>query len=97
MDYTLIANFSPTVHLYADKRNYILIIRENVSQLMKNGYHTYFSSLSGVFKEIFEYKVRANLANGLDKDAKEMIKIIDDTRKYVLDLIEPYEQLKPNI
>lgn len=94
MEQELIANISPTVHLYADKRNYVLIIRDNTKQLMRNGYHTYFSSLSEVFEEIFDYSVKINLANGLDKSMNEMIEIINQTRKQVLDIISPYEGLK---
>ena len=97
MDHKLISNLFPTVHLYADGRNYILIIRKDVRQAIRNGHHMYFSSLSSTFATLFEFQVRANLSNGLNKSATEMIEIIESTRKEILDLLEPFEQLKPGV
>jgi hypothetical protein len=94
MENKLIANLFPTIHLFGDERNYVLVIRKDTGQSMRNGYHMYFSSLSSVFAELFEHQVRANLANGLDKTATEMVEIINNTRKQVLDLLTPFEQLK---
>lgn len=97
MEYKLIGNLSPIIHLYADERNYVLIIRKSAKQEMRNGHHMYFLSLSRLFAELFEHQVRANLANDLDKSADEMIEIINSTRKQILDLIEPYERLREDI
>jgi len=97
MNNKLIANLFPTIHLLGEERNYILVIRKHTNQSMRNGHHMYFSSLSSAFAELFEFQVRANLSNGLNKSATEMIEIIESTRKEILDLLEPFEQLKPGV
>ncbi|MCX6717757.1 MAG: hypothetical protein NTU76_03745 [Candidatus Taylorbacteria bacterium] len=97
MDNKLIANLFPTVHLFGDERNYVLIIRKDVRQSMRNGYHLYFTSLSSVFAELFEHQVRTNLADNRNKTVEEMIENINNTRKQILDLLAPFEQLKPKV
>jgi len=97
MENKLIANLFPTVHLFGDERNYILVIRKDTKQRISNGYHMYFSSLSSVFKELFEHQVRNNLANGLNKTVDEMLEVINSTRKQILALLDPLEQLKPMV
>lgn len=97
MDNKLISNLFPTVHLFGDERNYVLIIRKDVRQSMRNGYHMYFTSLSSVFVELFEHQVRANLADNMNKTVEEMIISINNTRKQILDLLAPFEQLKPKV
>ena len=86
----LIANITPTIHLFADHRNYILITRNNTAQPMKDGYHTYFQTIAGVFNEIFTYKVKAKLANDTDKTVEEMLEIIKNTTKEIQGLIDAF-------
>jgi hypothetical protein len=95
MKYKLIANLFPTVHLFADNRNYVLVVRENTKQEMRNGYHTYSQTLADVFEEVFTFHVRDNLANGLDKTGAEMVEIIKTTRQQIHDLMKPYSELHP--
>jgi hypothetical protein len=97
MENKLIANLFPTIHLFGEDRNYVLVIRKHTKQRMSNGYQMYFSSLSSVFVELFEFQVRARLSNGLNKSVEEMIKTINSTRKEILDLMKPFEQLKPEV
>jgi len=93
----LIGNLSDTMQLYADERNYILLIKKDKNQAKRNGYYLYFQSLESVFQYIFEYQVKCNLANNIDKDIKDAIKIINNTRDYIKSIIGPFELLQPKV
>ena len=91
----LIAHLTPLVSIYADDLNYILIIRKDTEQAIKNGKHTYHSSLSDVFDELLSLKILKNLANNQNKTLVEMIEIINNTRKEIKSLIQPFEERNP--
>lgn len=93
MEYKLVTNLLPTVHLFADDRQYVLVIRRSEKQSMRNGYHSYFQTLSEVFEELFNYKVRDSMADGSDKTIEEMIVIIKNTKITILEIMKPFEQL----
>jgi len=93
----LIINLSETIHVFGDERNYILIIRKDAKQAMRNGFTMYFQSLEAMFQELFTYQLKYNLADGLNKSAADMLKIITDTRKYIMDVIAPYDELRPAV
>lgn len=93
----LIGNLSDTMQLCADERNYILVIKKDKDQAKRNGYYLYFQSLESVFQYLFEYQIKYNLANNIDKDIKDAIKIMNDTRDYIKNIISPFELLQPKV
>jgi hypothetical protein len=47
------------------------------------------------FQEIFEYLCRKKLANGKNKNLKEVAEIILKTREEILKIMEPFVRLRP--
>lgn len=89
----LITNISPTISIYADELNYILIMKNNPKQALKNARHSYHRSLRDLFEDLFELEVRRELANNQEKTIDEMVMIIRRTKRQIQDLIRPFEEL----
>lgn len=93
MDYKLIANLTPTITLLADNMNYILVIRNNPNQVLRNGRPRYFSSIEGWISYLLEYSIRFNLADGQDKTMAQIAENIQATRNEIKRLVAPFEQI----
>ncbi|MDO8600551.1 MAG: hypothetical protein Q7R73_02945 [bacterium] len=91
MNQKLIAHITPTISLFADDRQYVLVIRENKKQTIVRGYHTYFLTIGECFEEVVTHMTRKNLADGKDKTLKEMVSIIENTSKEVRTLFRAIE------
>lgn len=93
MDQTLIAQITPLIYLFADKYQYILIIKANKTQVLNNGYHTYHQTIASCFEEILSYTTKSNLANGENKMMKEIASIVENTVQEIRILFKPFEDL----
>lgn len=91
--YKLIAHITPTISLFADIRQYILIIRENPRQEIRNGYHTYHSTIGAVFEEILTYTTKLNLADGKNKTIEDIASIMEEIIKDTRILFRSFEEL----
>lgn len=89
----LIAHITDTISLFADIRQYILVVRETPTQEMRNGYHTYHSTIGSAFEEILTYTTKLNLADGKDKSIKEMASIMEEIVKETRILFKAFEEL----
>jgi len=74
------------VIIKADTFQYILII--------KNRY-TFHECISDCFEQLFGWLVKERLLGEKGKSIKEIVKIMRDTKKEILEIIEPFEHLKP--
>jgi len=74
------------VILRADSRQYILIIERR---------YAYHACISDAFESLFEWLVRDRLLSGKEKSMKQIVKIMVETRKEILEIIKPFEHLKP--
>ncbi len=97
MNQKLISHLTPTAALFADDLNYILIIRSNPTQAIRNGKKYYLRSLEDVFSELLEYKLRYSLADGQNKTAEQMLEIIQLTRREIKEIIRPFEDIGSHI
>ncbi len=97
MEYKLISHLTPTVSMFADNHQYILIVKNNSSQPLKRGHHMYFISLTGCLQEFVNRQIRSALANGADKTVSDMVRIIQKTRHEVLNLLKPFENIVSDI
>lgn len=93
MDHKLIAHITPTISLLADDRQYILVIRANPTQAIKNGYHTYHQTIGACFEEILSHVTRSNLSNDRDKSMKEIAETMEKTVQEIRRIFKPFEDL----
>lgn len=93
MDQKLIAHITPTISLFADTRQYILVIRANPTQAIKNGYHTYHPTIGACFEEILDHMIRLNLASGRDKTMEKVATIVEKTVQEIRKIFKPFEDL----
>lgn len=92
----LIAHLDATTSLFADGYNYILVLKDNPNQLVKNAQQHFFGTLAECFDEFFAHKLKSNLADDRDKNISEILDIINTTRREVKDLIRPFEDIRPS-
>ncbi len=93
MDQKLIAHITPTISLLADDRQYILVIKSNSAQNIKNGYHTYHRTIGDCFEEILSHKIKLNLADEKNKTMKDIAIIVENTAQEIRKLFKPFEEL----
>lgn len=93
MEQKLIVNISPTVSLFADELQYIVVFKANPTQLIRNGHHTYHRTLGDAFEDILSYQVKLNLADDRDKSMKEIANIIESTIQEIKALFKPFEEI----
>ncbi len=93
MDHKLIAHITPTISIFADDRQYILMVRSNPTQAIKNGYHTYHRTIGDCFEEILSHTTILNLADGKDKTMKEIAVVMEKTVKEIREIFRPFEDL----
>ena len=93
MDHKLIAHITPTISIFADDCQYILVVRSNPNQSIKNGYHTYHRNIRDCFEEILSHMARFNLADGKNKSMKEITNIIESTVQEIIKIFKPFEDL----
>ena len=81
--YGLVVKIDDDVSIFADKNQYIV----------KYGKHNhYLDSLESCFNDIFEERVKVKLIENQKKDMEEIIKIIEDTRKWLKSLFNKIEK-----
>jgi len=81
--YGLVVKIDDDVSIFADKNQYIV----------KYGKHNcYFGTLEHCFNDIFEERVKVKLIENQKKDMEEIIKIIEDTRKWLKMLFKKIEK-----
>lgn len=95
MPHKLIAHLTPVISLFADDRQYILVIRDNPAQAINNGAHSYYQTIGLCFEEILSHMTKSNLADGKDKTLKDMAAIMEKTIQEVRTLFKPFEELPP--
>ena len=93
MDQKLIAHITPTISVFADRYQYVLVIRGNPAQAIRNGNHSYHQTIGACFEEILDHSVRSNLADGKDKNMKEIASIVEKTAKEIREIFRPFESL----
>ncbi|HBA45664.1 hypothetical protein A2W67_01110 [Candidatus Nomurabacteria bacterium RIFCSPLOWO2_02_40_28] len=93
MDQKLIAHLTSTISLLADDRQYILVIKSNPTQSIKNGYHTYHRAIGDCFEEILSHMIRLNIADGKDKEMKDIAIIVENTAQKIRKLFKSFEDL----
>jgi len=87
MDQKLIAHLTSTISLLADDRQYILVIKSNPTQSIKNGYHTYHRAIGDCFEEILSHMIRLNIADG------NIAIIVENTAQKIRKLFKSFEDL----
>ena len=81
--YGLIVKIDDDVSIFADREQYII----------KYGKRScYFGTLEHCFNDIFEERVKVKLIENQKKDMEEIIKIIEDTRKWLEMLFNKIEK-----
>lgn len=93
MDQTLITQITPLIYLFADRYQYIIIIKSNTTQNLKNADHSYHKTIASCFEEILSQATKLNLADGKDKTMKEVVNIVENTVQEIRTLFRPFEDL----
>jgi len=86
----LITKINNKISIWADVHQYVVKIQK--SEKSKADYW-YLGNLTLCFQEIFEYLCKEKLADGKDKILKEIVQIILGTKKEILEIMKPFEEL----
>jgi len=81
--YGLVVRMGDNVSIWAERSQYVV----------KYGKRScYFGTLEHCFNDIFEERVKVKLIENQKKDMEEIIKIIEDTRKWLKSIFEEIEK-----
>ena len=97
MTMKLICKINERISIWADEHQYVVRIQTNPNQKIKHADSSYFSTLEACFDEIFDHLCRSRLADGQDKDLKEIAKIILMTKKEIMEIMRPFTELKTDL
>ena len=97
MTMKLICKISERISIWADEHQYVVRTQTSPKQRIKHADSSYFSSLESCFEEVFEYLCRARLADGRDKEIKEIAEVIIATKKEITNIMRPFTELDLNI
>ena len=86
----LITKINELISIWSDQKQYVVKIGKG----SKPDYW-YFPTLDSCFVEIFDYQCKTKLANGKNKTLRDIAEIILNTRKEILEIIAPFQELKP--
>ena len=93
----LICRINELVSIWADENQYVVRIQTRPKQSIKHASNSYFPSLEMCFVETFEYLCRNRLADGRDKDLKEVAQIIVMTKQEIKNIMQPFVELRDKI
>lgn len=93
MDQKLIAHITPTISLFADRYQYILVVKASSSQAIKNGHHTYHQTIEACFEELLSHVTRSNLGDDRNKTMQEIAGVIKRTVEEIRRIFKPFEDL----
>jgi benzoyl-CoA reductase/2-hydroxyglutaryl-CoA dehydratase subunit BcrC/BadD/HgdB len=91
----LVTKINERISIYADENQFIVKVRSKPNQRFDKQETWYFPTLDMCFQEIFEYLCRKKLADGKNKNLKEVAKIILKTREELLKIMELLLGLDP--
>lgn len=89
----LICKIGKGISIWADQHQYIVRLQKNSKQKVKHLENWYLPSLEMCFSEIFEYLCRIKLADGRDKRLEDVAEIIIQTKKEIMEIMQPLEGL----
>lgn len=81
----LVMKVNGQISIWADSRQYIIRVEGQKPW--------YLDTLADCFREIFDHLCKEKLANGKDKDMKEVAGIINKTRREIWEIISPLENI----
>lgn len=87
----LITKINDKISIWADAAQYVVKIQKGKSSKPDLWY---LGCLSECFQEIFEYLCKERLGDDKDKIIKEVAQIILDTKKEILEIMRPFEELE---
>lgn len=80
--YGKIIDIEDDISIFADRNQYIVKYGKQ---------NCYFGTLEQCFNDIFEERVKVKLIENQKKDMEEIIKIIEDTRKWLKNIFNKIE------
>jgi hypothetical protein len=86
----LIVKVSDDIEIYSDIKSYIVKVTMEGNRQPECWY---FGSLTACFRNIFDHLCKERLTTGNEKDMKEVAKICLDTKKEILKIMSPFEDL----
>lgn len=89
----LICKINKRISIWADQHQYIVRIQKNPKQKVKHSENRYFPTLEMCFEEIFECLCKTKLADGRDKGIEDIAKIIIQTKREIMEIMQPLEGL----
>lgn len=97
MKMKLICKLNERISIWADEHQYVVRTQTSPKQKVKHADSSYFSSLESCFEEVFECLCRTRLADGKDKEIKQVAEIITATKKEIANIMRPFTELNPRI
>jgi L-lactate utilization protein LutB len=89
MKQKLVAKINNKITILADKNQYIVKITEGSKPT-----YCFFPTLDACFQEIFDYLCKKNVADGKNKDIQDIAKIIWETKEQILEIMNPFVDVK---
>ena len=86
----LVTNINNKIAIWGDKNQFAVKIQENEGSRSS---YWYLPGLDTCFAEIFDYLCRERLADGKNKELKEVAKIILDIKEEMLKVMAPFVEL----
>jgi len=88
----LVIKINDKISIWGNRNQFVVKVQENENS--KPNYW-YLPGLDVCFTEIFEYLCREKLADGRNKELKEVAQIILATKKEILEILAPFVELTP--
>jgi len=88
----LVAKINDKISIWGDRNQFMVKVQKNENS--KPDYW-YLPGLDACFTEIFDYLCREKLADGRNKELKEVAQIILDAKKEILEIMAPFVELTP--
>lgn len=88
----LVTKINSKISIWGDKNQFAVKVQENEGSRSS---YWYLPGLDVCFTEIFDYLCKERLADGRNKELKEVAQIILDAKKEMLEILTPFVELTP--